>query len=235
VIRPDDGVYVYVNGQQIIDAGDTALMDVTAFGLGTRSTAPRFDGLQISSTLEAFPINDTFSRPDAETLGAPEAGTRYPWHNWVGPQWSVTSGRAHYSSVGFGLTAIDSATEMASVRATFAATGHEQWLIFRHAEDRSYYQYGADATGQYRVDFVRDGETVSPPVPVQAVAARTVAAGDVVEVVQRRNGLVETRVNGTVTHRFTDTTTNARATIYGMATSGMSARFDNFAITPPAS
>lgn len=232
VLRPDDGIYVYVNGEQIIDAGDPELMDATGFGLSTASTSPRFDGLEVSSTLEAFPIADTFSRPDAQTLGAPEVGTRYPWKSWEGPQWAVSGGRAHYTSTGYGLTAIDTATESASAKVTFSTPDEEQWLVFRFGEDRSYYRFGALAGGQYAAEFVRDGSTVAPPVQIQVVNAVDLAPGDVVEVVQRLGGAVETRVNGVVTHRFTDPSTNVRATIYGLATSGESARFDDFAVTP---
>ena len=234
VLRPDDGIYVYVNGHEIIDAGDQELIDATGFGIAAKSTAPRFDGVQVSQIMEAFPISDTFSRADAETMGTPEVGTRYPWRNWDG-WWGLQGGRAYNATPGHGIAAIDSATEMAGVGARFATTGAEQYLVFRYAEDHSYYRFGGSAGGSYAVEFVRDGEVVALPVAVQTVATRNVAAGDVVKVVQRLNGAVEITVNGVVTHRFTDATTNKRATIFGLETSGNQARFDDFTITLPPS
>jgi hypothetical protein len=233
VLRPDDGIYVYVNGEQIIDAGDTQLLDVTGFGFATASAAARFDAFEVSSVLQAFPISDTFSRPDASTLGAPEVGTRYPWRAWEGPSWALRSGRAGYSSIGYGLTAVDAATEMAGVRATFAVLGEEQWLVFRYGEDGSYFRFGAEAQGLYSVQLVRNGSIVPVPVAVETLASRTPAAGDDVSVTQALDGLVEARVNGVLIYRFTDATTNRRATIYGMSASGEVPRFDNVAITPP--
>ena len=83
------------------------------------------------------------------------------------------------------------------------------------------------------MEFVRDGSTVALPVPVQEVASTGIGAHDVLAVSQQLDGAVETRVNGVVTHRFVDSTTNARATIYGIATSGDQSRFDDFTITLP--
>jgi hypothetical protein len=232
VLRPDDGIYVYVNGRQVIDAGDPQLMDVAGFGFATAAAAPRFDGLSISPVLQAYPVADSFSRADASTLGTPEVGSLWPWRSWVGGPWGVSGGQAHHTLSSYGLTAIDASTEAAGVQARFAVIGAEQWVVFRHAEDGSYYRFGAPSGGAYRVQFVRD-DSLTATVPVTAVATRYPAAGDLARVTQRLDGSVEVSVNGVVTHRFTDTVTNRRATSYGMAALGSTARLDDFAVTLP--
>ena len=232
VLRPDDGIYVYVNGQHIIDAGDQQFVDVAGFGFVTANTAPRFDGVSISPVLQAFPISDTFSRADSSTLGTPEVGSAWPWRSWVGGPWAVTGGRARHTWTTYGMTAIDASTEAAGVQARFSVIGSQQWVVFRHAEDGSYYRFGAPSGGTYRVQFIRNG-AVTATVPVTRLVSRVVTAGDVVQVVQRLDGNVELRVNGVVTHRFKDTVNNVRATSYGMAANGTVARLDDFAVTLP--
>jgi uncharacterized repeat protein (TIGR01451 family) len=230
VLRPDDGIYIFVNGELVNDAGDQALIDATGFGLRATSPATRFDGFEVSSVVEGFPVHDTFSRPDSANIGTPEQGTRYPWRSWSGMAWGIENGRAFFPGGDFGLTAIDATTEKAGVRATFSALSLEQYLVFRYAEDNSYYRFGAALDGTYTVQLVQGWDHLTIPVPVEVLSEPVVAPGDVVEVVQHLDGRVETKVNGVVTHRFTDPDTNARATIYGLATEGSGARFDDFSI-----
>ena len=232
VVRPDDGIHLWVNGIQVFDAGDPDLLDETGFGFGSASTSPRFDDLVVSSVLEAYPVSDTFSRVDtADTLGAPEQGTLYPWRVWLGGTWAVRSGQAAPIGGG-GVVALDASTESAGVRARFSTLGSEQWIVFRYAEDGSYYRYGATAGGRYQVQYVK-GYAVQPmPVAVQVTSPPLVAAGQLAAVVQRLDGSVELSVGGVVTHRFTDTVTNRRATIYGLAAEGTAPRFDDVAFSP---
>ncbi len=232
VVRPDDGIYAWVNGKHVTDAGDTQFMDSTGFGIATASSATRFDDLHISAALEAYPVADTFTRPDTSSgLGTPEVGTRYPWRTWVGQPWAVAQNQAAPRDADYSLVAIDSSSEAAGVAATVTALGGEQWLVLRYAEDGSYYRFGAHSGGQYQVEFVRDGVVVPSPVTVDTVSSVALAAGDRLSVVQHLDGRVEASVNGALTHRFTDATTNVRATIYGMAATGTTARFDDFGIT----
>lgn len=233
VVRPDDGIYVWVNGQQVLDAGDQDLLDATGVGLGATGDLPRFDDLVISSVVEAYPVTDTFTRSDSTTgLGTPETGTSYPWTSYLGDVWGVRSGRAAPLTTTGGVVGIDASTEAAGVRARFSTIGAEQWLVFRYAEDGSYYRFGAASGGRYQLQFVR-GYAVQPlPVPLQTLSPPLVAADQLVAVVQRLDGSVELSVNGTVTHRFTDTATNRRATIYGLATEGGVPRFDDVVISP---
>lgn len=232
VVRPDDGIYLWVNGQHVLDAGDPDLLDATGFGFGTASAVTRFDDLVVSSALEAYPVSDTFSRADStDTLGTPESGSLQPWRVWLGSPWAVRSGHAAPLSTG-GLIALDASTEAATLRARFSAVGAEQWLVFRYAEDGSYYRFGAGVGGQYQVQFVRGYSVQPPPVPVQTLNPPVVAAGDEVAVVQRFDGSVQLTVGGTVTHLFTDTVTNRRATIYGLAAEGGLPRFDDVSIVP---
>ena len=234
IVRPDDSIYVWVNGQQVIDAGDVDLMDVAAFGFGTMSADVRFDDLVVSAVLDAFPVTDSFSRPDtAADLGAPEVGTLYPWRVWLGDDWAVRSGAAAPTTEDEGLVAIDASMEAAGVQARFSALGDAQWLIFRYSElDGSYYRFGAVTGGRYELQFVRGYAVQELPVPVQTSGAPLVAAGQSVSVLQQLDGSVQLAVDGTVTHRFTDISTNARTTIYGLAAKGSSARFDDVLITP---
>jgi uncharacterized repeat protein (TIGR01451 family) len=232
VLQPDDSIYVYVNGEQIIDSGDQQFVDATGFGFVTHSTAPRFDDLRVSSVVQAVPVFDTFSRPDATDLGTPEVGTRIPWRTWVGSPWGVDGGAAYHPGLGYSMTAVNASSEAASVRARFTALGSEQWVVFRHAEAGSYYRFGGLDGGAYQVQFVTPSG-VTTTVPIEQVSSVPLSPGDLVEVVQRIDGRVETYVNGVLTHRFTDLVTNRRATNYGMATSGSLARIDDFAVALP--
>ena len=215
VMRHDDSIYVYVNGELIIDAGDVELMDVTRFGLITASTAPRFDDLTVSSIVEGMPVSDTFSRADnAETLGTPEQGSRFPWSPVTAGPWGITAGRAHAVWSGTENCRDDRpGTESPRVRATFSTLGPEQWIIVRRAEDGSYFRFGAVPGGHLPARAHPEPRSRLDPGP--AAQLSVVAAGDVVEVVQRLDGTIEGVVNGQVTHRLVDATTNIHATGVG--------------------
>jgi len=54
----------------------------------------------------------------------------------------------------------------------------------------------------------------------------------VLEVRQHLDGRIECLVDGVVVLRLTDTVTNPRGTIYGFASSGGTARFDDVVVVP---
>jgi hypothetical protein len=234
VTRPDDGIYVYVNGQHIIDAGDQQLLGETGFGFITEGTAPRFDQLVISSVIQGMPVSDTFTRPDTtESLGTPEQGIGIPWRVWAGGPWGIAGNRARTVWTGYNMTAIDASSELASVSARFSVLGSQQWVVFRHSEEGSYYRCGASGTGNYTIRFIQnDGTNSPPPVPMQRFSPPARQAGDLVQVVQSADGTVECKVNGVVRLRLVDPNTNRRATSYGLAAAGTGGRLDDFTVTP---
>jgi hypothetical protein len=236
VTRPDDSIYVYVNGEHIIDSGDQQFLGETGFGLITNGAAPRFDHLVISSVVQGMPVSDTFTRPNTTAgLGTPEEGIRIPWRVWRGGPWGIWDNQARATWSGYNLIGTDASSELATVSVRFASLTGQQWLVFRFAEDGSYYRCGGTGTGKYNIRYVRpDGTNVVPPVPLQKFSPPVLQAGDVVQVVQSPDGTVECRVNGITRLRMVDPTTNRTATIYGMATNGTAARFDDFLVTPPS-
>jgi hypothetical protein len=83
------------------------------------------------------------------------------------------------------------------------------------------------------VDVIEGGISHAPPgPPVEVLASPVPTAGDVIQIRQYLDGRVEGVVNGIVILRFTDTTTNLRATHYGLYSVDGDARFDNFTVVP---
>ncbi len=228
VNRSDDGIFVSINGRHLLDAGDVQFMDQTRFGFATASTSVRVGHLDVGQVVTtSVVVTDSFSRLDAESLGAPETGVSYRWWGNLG----LTGGQAWYDGSYFGVGILDASSEAADVRVRVVTISDEFTLLFRYSEDGSYYRFGRlSAGGGYGVDFVDDGIFHAPPVPVDAVAAPTPADGDVLEVRQHLDGRVEGLVNGVVVLRFTDLVTNRRSTYYGLATGGSVTRFDDFRI-----
>jgi hypothetical protein len=82
------------------------------------------------------------------------------------------------------------------------------------------------------VEFMNNEDVGAMPVTVQTLATRTPQPGDVIRVHQQPDGTVECSVNGVITHRFTDNTTNFRTTLNGLAAQGSQSAFDDFRVTP---
>src|SRR5690606_10233509 len=91
VLRPDDGIFVAVNGVTVFDGGDTRDMGSTRWGLMGTDGVTRFDDLVISEVMSALTTTDTFTRPDGFDLGAPETGVGYHWRVPTGA-WELTGG-----------------------------------------------------------------------------------------------------------------------------------------------
>lgn len=230
ISRPDDGIFVSVDGQHLLDAGDVDLMHETRFGFETLSSSARIDRLEVRQVLTAgVAVADTFTRPDAETLGQPESGVDYHW--WG--NFSVQSNAARYLMGHYGLAVVDSSSEAADPAVTVSQISDEYTLVFRYGEDGTYYRFGRLSAGSgYGVDLVVDGNNQAPAPAVEVVASPTPANGDRLEVRQFTDGRVEGYVNATLVLRFTDTTTNLRSTYYGLSTGGVSAHFADFSVIP---
>ena len=222
VNRPDDGIWVGVNGQHVIDGGDVDLLGESRFGLAASSAAVRFDNLWITQTMSSgMTTVDDFGDPDGTPLDFADSGTRYPWRSSVG-HWESRSGRAVLTSTGSGLVWMDTTSELADVRVTVVNAVGEAWLIFRYGEAGGFFTLGRANGGTYEV--VRVGNEGSTVVASSSLPA---LAGDVLEVRQLTDGAVEAWVRGVRIASFRDTTFNLRATGYGLLGEQGSA-FDHF-------
>jgi hypothetical protein len=233
VTRPDDGIFVSVNDVHLVDAGDPASMNVSTYGIATGSTAPQFDDLLVDQVMTSVVTSsDTFTRPDGAVIEYMESGTQYPW--WYGSPWQVLGGKAYNPGAGYTYTAVDTSSEAGDVSVEISEVSAEFGIVFRRAEDGSYYRFGRLAAGgDYGVDVIEGGISHAPPgPPVEVLASPVPTAGDVIQIRQYLDGRVEGVVNGIVILRFTDTTTNLRATHYGLYSVDGDARFDNFTVVP---
>lgn len=224
VNRPDDGLFVSVNGRHILDAGDQDLLSERRFGLVASSTAVRFDSVRISPVMSSGVTTvDTFTGPDGRLGGRwTESGTHYGWQASYG--WSVSSGRA--VTPGYGLAWVDTTSEMADARVTVRSGPAEAFLVFRYGESGEWFRFGHQAGGAYAVEKVTNGGWSSSTVAQTAVAPRAV---DVVEVRQLTDGRIEGYVNGALVVSLTDTAFSLRSTAYGIE--GNAATFDDFTAT----
>jgi hypothetical protein len=233
-VRPDDGMFVSVNGVHVWDAGDTASIHVGRFGFATRSSSARFAHLEVAHVISSGVVSaDAFERPDSASMGNMALGTHYAW--FAHPAWGITAGRAHVlSSTEYGTARIDAASEAADVRVTMAEVGGGAFgIVFRYDElHGTYFRFGPlQPGGAYDADFV-SGASSSPPSSIERLATVMPAAGDVLEVRQGLDGSVGCYVDGLLVLRFTDTVTNRRSTIYGLYAAGSAARFDDVTIVP---
>lgn len=223
VNRPDDGFFVSVNGQHVLDAGDTTLLTERRFGLAASSAAVRFDAVWIGQTMSSgVTTSDTFSAPDGTSLRdrQTESGTHYQWRATYG--WAIQSGRAVIPS--YGLMWVDTSSEQADARVEIRSATADAWLVFRYAETGDYYRLGHRAGGNYVVERYAGGASVAGAGAVTSVV--TPGAADLVEVRQTTDGRVRCYVNGALICDFVDTTFNLRATAYGLE--GEAATFDDF-------
>ena len=233
VTRPDDGIFVSVNGVHLTDAGDPVGMHEGTFGIASASLAPRFGSLVVNPVMSSVVTSlDTFSRPDNTVIDFMEHGTRYPW--WYGSTWQVFGGKAYNPNGGYGYTAVDTTSEAGDVSARVVDLTTAFGIVFRRAGDGSHYRFGRlGPGGAYNVDVVTGGGIGhAPPVPVTYLSSPVPAAGDTIEVRQHLDGRVEGWVNGTLVLRFTDPTTNLRATHYGLFAADGNATFDDFTVVP---
>lgn len=223
VNRPDDGLFVSVNGRHILDAGDQYLLAERRFGLVASSTAVRFDSVWISPLMSSRVTTvDTFSDPDGTPLheSLTESGTHYPWRASPG----MTSENGQLVTWGYAEAWVDTTSEVADVRVDVLSGGAEAWLRFRYSETGDYYRFGHREGGTYVVERVVGGSSM--PGAGSVTATVVPGAADVLEVRQRADGLIECYVDGVRIASFLDTSFNVRATAYGLAGDG--AVFDDF-------
>ncbi|MGH9151307.1 MAG: DUF11 domain-containing protein, partial [Acidimicrobiales bacterium] len=223
VNRPDDGLFVSVNGRHILDAGDQDLLAERRFGLVASSTAVRFDSVWISPLMSSRVTTvDTFAGPDGTPLheSPTESGTHYPWRASPG----MTSENGQLVTWGYAEAWVDTTSEVADVRVDVLSGGAEAWLRFRYSETGDYYRFGHRSGGTYVVERVVGGSSM----PGAGSVTNTVVPGtaDVLEVRQHTDGLIECYVDGVRIASFLDTSFNVRATTYGLAGDG--AVFDDF-------
>ena len=232
VVRPDDGVYVAVNGQHVFDGGDQEGMYATGFGFLAQSNQPRFADLTIADVMDAGVMTDSFSRPDTNTtLGRPETGPRYNWF-WFGQPWGITNGQAHNTSSVFAMAKVDTSSENTSFSITVAKTSPTFYALFRFENVERYYRFGSTDGGPYEVTKMVDYALADIPGGVTQHATVHPADGDRLTVRQYLDGRVETRVNGVLTHSFSDPTFAMRSTYIGLAADGSQARFDDLRVVP---
>ena len=222
VDRPDDGVFVSVNGRHLLDAGDPVLLGERRFGLLASSSAVRFDSVSISSVMSSGVITtDTFTTDGPLADRWTETGTHYGWHANSG--WVVSGGRV--TNDGYGLAWVDTTSEVADARVQIRSPGAEAFLVFRYGENADWFRFGHHAGRNYAFERVSGG-TSSTVVVQTAVVPQAV---DSVEVRQFLDGRVEGHVNGVLVASFTDSTFSRRSTAYGIE--GNAAVFDDFGAT----
>jgi len=232
VTRPDDGVFVTVNGRHIIDAGDVALMYEKGWGLASVGGTASANDFFVNPRLEGLATVDNFLQPEQWPLGPPNLGAQYRWREWLGPAWVTLSSRARPVSTQYTYTWIDTSSEQPKVEVKIVDQGQGAWLLFRFNEiDNTYFRYGKSGS-TYKVEFMQHDVLGAMPVAVQTLASPTPQNGDVVQVYQKPDGTVECSVNGVLTHRFVDPVTNLRWTLNGLASLGPQAAFDDFKVTP---
>ncbi len=221
--RPDDGIYVAVNGTHVFDGGDQSLLTARRFGLAASSPSVRFDSVWISQTISSGTTTvDGFNEADGTVLDHADAGTFYPWR--MGGYWSTSAGHARQWA-GYGVAWLDTSSELADARVTVVTPELEAWLLFRYSEDGSHLRCGRNAGGRYTLEAVVDNSS-----SVRATSTVPARPGDVIEVRQTLDGRVDCLVNGSLLMRVTDTAFNMRTTAYGMAGGG-GAEFDDFTVT----
>ena len=233
VTRPDDGVFVVVNGRHIIDAGDPQFMFATRWGLRSTGGTPSFRSFSWRAVIEGLPTHDAFNGSNGSLLTAPTSGVNYHWMPQTGALWIYDNGTARPQTNGYSVITVDTSSELATTSATLVQPGSAGFIVFRHTEiPGTYFRYGHEGGASYSVQYM-SGSSIQPmPVAVQTLATINPSPGDVLEVRQSADGTVECVVNGVITHRFVDTSTGFRSTLTGLAGGDTSLRFDNFTVTP---
>jgi hypothetical protein len=233
VLRPDDSVFVAVNGQHVVDGGDVRDMFVTRWGLIARSGAATYHEFVLRPEMEALPLADNFDLSDGGWLGRPSSGVLYSWVPWVGDYWRTLGQRAHPTTAGYSYTAIEASSELATAKVVLAAPGTAAWLVFRHTEDGTYFRFGHDGA-TYDVSYVNLHVPTNMPAAVERFGTVVATAGDRLEVRQGTDGTVECFVNDVLVIRFVDPVHSVHASGYGLAAVGTGTLFDDFSVTPPS-
>jgi hypothetical protein len=232
VTRPDDGIFVAVNGQQILDFGDPMFMHASGWGIASVNGPAAVDEIFVNPRMQGYITTDNFELPDGSPLEQPTTGAKYFWRPWLGDAWVAASGRARPTSDSYTYTWVDTSTEQATVSVKVMQHGAGAWLLFRFDEiTNTYFRFGQN-DGTYRVQFMAHENPAEMPVSVEALASPAPQPGDLLKVQQRPDGTVECSVNGVITHRFVDNVTNFRWTLNGIGADGTGAALDDFEVIP---
>ncbi|PZF79913.1 DUF11 domain-containing protein [Jiangella anatolica] len=231
VQRPDDSIFISVNGDHVIDAGDQFLMDETSYGVAFGGAGVRADDLLISSVTATFPVTDDFGRADGPDVGVPTSGVRYPWHRWRGHEWSIAGGELYNSAGDYGVLMLDTSSEAADVAVTVTEATGEFGVVHRFSESGTFLRFGSFG-GAYGVQRITGYQTAETPAGLVAHATVAPADGQRLEVRQQLDGGIEYYVDDVLVFTLDDTTTNPRGGHYGLTASSDDARFDDFAVVP---
>jgi hypothetical protein len=233
VSRPDDGMFVAVNGRHIIDAGDQQFMHATGWGLGTIGSSASYRSFALRRVIEGFATVDAFNGFNGSWLQTPTTGVNYHWLTWLGAPFEYVSGAARASVDSYTVATLDTSSERATASVRLVQQGSGGWLVFRYVENGPYFRFGFEGSGPYAVSYAEGAYDMPLPVSVQTLATLTPQPGDLLEVRQTDNGEVTCLVNGVLTHRFTYSSgAGFRSTLIGLAALDHSARFDDLTITP---
>lgn len=232
ITRPDDGVFVAINGQQILDFGDPALMFESGWGIASVGGPASVADFSVDPRIIGYSTVDSFNGVDGTNLRQPTSGSLYNWQSWLGTPWIYQGAQAKPTSSGYTYTWVDTTSEQANAEVKLAQLGAGSWIIFRVDEfTNTYFRFGQQA-GAYQVQFMEHDDIGTNPVAVEVLANPTPQNGDIVKIRPKSDGTVECFVNGVMTHRFVDNATNVRWTLYGLAAEGSQSRFDDFLVTP---
>ncbi|MGW5363357.1 hypothetical protein [Actinopolymorpha pittospori] len=232
VQRPDDSIFISVNGDHVIDAGDQQFMDESSYGIALGGTQVRADDVTISSVIATFLVSDDFDRADGPNVGVPTSGVRYPWQRWRGHEWSIGNGELYNSAGDYGVLMLDTSSETADVAVTVIEAGGEFGVVHRFSESGTFLRFGNFGGTGYQVERVTGYDTAEVPAELVAHTPVTPADGQRLEVLQRLDGTVEYYVDDVLAYSLTDLATNPRAGHYGVTASGDEARFDDFRVVP---
>ncbi|MGH3487556.1 MAG: CARDB domain-containing protein [Actinopolymorphaceae bacterium] len=230
--RPDDSIFISVNGEHVIDAGDQQFMDASSYGILLDGTQVRADDLVISSVIAAFPVTDEFDRADGPDVGVPTSGVRYQWQRWRGHEWSVGDGELYNSAGDYGVLMLDTSSEAADVAVTVTEASGEFGVVHRFSESGTFLRFGTFGGTGYQVERVTGYDTVEVPAALVAHTPVTPADGQRLEVRQQLDGTIEYYVDEVLAYSLIDSSTNPRGGHYGVTASSDDARFDNFHVVP---
>jgi hypothetical protein len=235
VSRPDDGIFVVVNGRHIIDGGDQQFMHATGWGLLARTASAVFDSFMLRPVLEGLPTSDSFDGTPGMPLRAPSSGVSYQWMSPIGAPFSYGGGFARPGQAAYAVTTLDTSSERSTTSVTVVRRGPGAWIAFRYQETSlRYFRFGTRQGAAYAVDYRAGVLQLAMPVPVEQLQTIMPSEGDRLEVRQSSDGTVECFVNGLLTHRFVDTVTAFRSTVTGLVGEDATVAFDDFVAVPPS-
>lgn len=153
-------------------------------------------------------FTDTFTRPDANTLGSTEGPNPRPWSVWTQsgtPVAGVSGGEGfayRADAAGHTLATVDATTTDGTLELTMgtSATGAQVGPVFRAVDIGNYFRIVNAQGAEYRLQRFNSGALTR----LDSGFGVTPAAGDVIRIVL--NGpSITVHINGTQVGQFTDT------------------------------